>query len=491
LHALLAELLPPSLQFNTSEKQTLLFVDSAQQPPTSQEVVAAMSLTAAEQDRLDDVPVPLVDDGRLRRRPLPPRYTFVPNLRLWDRDTGALFAVVREADFHANRIALTPDYVAYLLRNRLPALPPWFVSGVLTLFGRATFSEDALTLERQDWLSEIGSAALKAGPASNRALLPLADFFAGDLSSGDPAQNEALALWQAQAALFVRWGLAGRNAPRRQALWKFVARAATEPVTETLFRDCFGLDFAPAHQQLTTYLPEAMRDRLALRPTQRPRVPDYSLRPAAEDEIARLKGDWERLEIAYVKTQFPVLAPKYAEQARRTLLRAYDAGSRDPRLLAVLGLCEVDAGNDPAARPYLEDAATRTKTLRPRAACELARLRFASRPSLTAEQAAEILAPLLAALEQQPPLPEIYELIADVWSASTRPPTRDQLAVLEAGVRLFPRRPALVYRTADLALRHHFPDTAKWLITLGLTLAPDSATRTRFESLQSRLTSPR
>ena len=40
------------------------------------------------------------------------------------------------------------------------------------------------------------------------------------------------------------------------------------------------------------------------------------------------------------------LTPKYLEQARRTLKRGYDRDERDPRLLAVLGLCEIDAGND-------------------------------------------------------------------------------------------------------------------------------------------------
>src|SRR5688572_3601724 len=265
LHALLGELLPPALQLKMTEKRTLLFVDSAHQPPTSQEVVAQMALTAAEQDRLDDTVVPL-DDGRLRRRPPPPRYAFLPNLRLWDRDAQALFVIVREKEFDANRIALTPDYVAYILRNRLPALPPWFISGVLTLFSRAKFTEDTLTLDRLDWLSESGSAALLTGPAANRALLPLADFFAGDLSQNDPAQGEALSLWQAQAALFIRWGLGGRGAPRRAALWKFAERAAVEPVTEALFQECFGLDFATARQQLTAYLPEAMREKFALRP---------------------------------------------------------------------------------------------------------------------------------------------------------------------------------------------------------------------------------
>ena len=481
-----------------TEKRTLLFVDSAQLPPTSQEVVARMAATAAEQDRLDDAVVPL-DDGRLRRRPPPPRYTFLPNLRLWDRDAGTLFAIVRESEFDANRVALTPDYVAYLLRNRLPALPPWFISGVLTLFSRAKFAEDTLTLDRLDWLSESGSAALQTGPEANRALLPLHEFFTGNLSPSDPALGGALSLWQAQAALFIHWGLGGRGAPRRAALWKFAERAAVEPVTETLFQECFGLDFATAQQQLTAHLPEAIREKFALRPAQRPRLPDYPLRPANDVEIARLKGDWERLEIGYVKAQFPVLVPKYLEQARRTLMRAYDRGSRDPRLLAVIGLCEVDAGNDVAAREFLEAAAAHSKTLRPRAWFELARLRFAALgaqhagtgPRLTSDQANEVFTPLSEAREQDPPLAEVYALIAEVWAVCAQAPTRAQLAVLEEGVRTFPHRTELVYRTAELNVRHGFTDTARWLITLGLTLAPDAATRTRFEGLQARVNAAR
>ena len=498
LHVLLGELVPPALQLKLSGKQTLLFVDSAQLPPTSQEVVARMALTAVDQERLDNTVVP-IDDGRLRRRPPPPRYTFLPNLRLWDRDGQALFAVVRASEFDPNRVALTPDYVAYVLRHRLPALPPWYISGVLTLFSRARFSEDALTLERLDWLSASGSAALQTGPAANRALLPLADFFAGELSASDPALGEGLSLWQAQAALFLRWGLAGRDASRRAALTTFVTRAAVEPVTEALFQECFGVDFATARTQLTEYLPEAMREKLPLRPAPRPRLPDYPVRPAGDVEIARIKGDWERLEIAYVRTHFPTLTTKYVEQARRTLTRAYDNGSRDAQLLAVLGLCEVDAGNDAGARAYLEDAAARAPSLRPRARYELARLRFAAAhvpsagpaPGLTAAQASDVLAPLLATREQDPPLVEVYTLIAEVWSAASQIPTREQLSVLADGVRLFPRHSELVHRTAELNLHHGYTDTARWLITLGLTLAPDAATRMRFEALQARLDAAR
>jgi hypothetical protein len=498
LQVLLGELLPPTLQLRMTEKQILLFVDSAQLPPSSQEVVAQMVLASADKQRIENEAAP-IDDGRLRRRPLPPRYTFLPNLRLWDRDAQALFAIVKESEFDANRVALSPEYIAYILRNRLPALPPWFVSGVLSLFSRARFTEDALTLERLDWLSESGSAALRTGPEANRALLPLEDFFAGELSQSDPALGEALSLWQAQAALFIRWGLAGRGAPRRAALWRFAERVAVEPLTEMLFQECFGLDFTSAQKQLTAYLPEAMRERLALQPAQRPRLPDYTLRPANEDELARIKGDWERLEIRFVKAQFPALTQKYVEQARRTLMRAYDSGSRDPRLLAVIGLCEVDGGNDAAARAFLEDAAARTKTLRSRAGYELARLRFAAlsvrrdgaEPRLSPDQAAEVLTPLLATREQEPPLAEVYELIAGVWSVCAQAPTRAQLAVLEEGVRLFPHRSELVHRTAELNLRHGFMDTARWLVTLGLTLSPDGQARARFEALQARLNAAR
>jgi hypothetical protein len=153
LHSLLGELLPPALQLKLSGPRTLLFADSARQPPTSQEVVAHMALSAVDQQALDNVAVPL-DDGKLRRRPPPPRYTFLPNLRLWDRDAQALFAVVKESEFDANRVGLSLEYVSYILRNRLPALPPWFISGVLTLQARARFTEDALTLDRLDWLSQ-------------------------------------------------------------------------------------------------------------------------------------------------------------------------------------------------------------------------------------------------------------------------------------------------------------------------------------------------
>jgi hypothetical protein len=116
---------------------------------------------------------------------------------------------------------------------------------------------------------------------------------------------------------------------------------------------------------------------------------------------------------------------------------------------------------------------------------------FGTQPRLTREQADGVLAALAATRAQQPPLPEVYTLAADVWGACTQAPTHVELAVLEEGVRLFPHRSELVYRTAELNVRHGFGDTARWLITLGITLAPDAATRTRFEALQARVNAGR
>jgi hypothetical protein len=257
-----------------------------------------------------------------------------------------------------------------------------------------------------------------------------------------------------------------------------------------LFQECFGLRFAAVGEQLTAYLPVAVRKPLRLRLERSWKPPELRLRNASEEEIARIKGDWERLEIAFVRNKTPELAPKYLEQARRTLMRAYEHDERTPGLLAVLGLCEVDAGNDAGARGILEAAAA-GGMVRPRAWFELARLRFAeyrAHPAaaggkLSVEQAADVLTPLFRARSQLPPLAAVYELIAGVWLDCAIKPTRGHLAVLDEGVHLFPRRVELVYRAAELYAQNGFAAEAATLVQLGRQIAPDDATRARFTRL--------
>jgi hypothetical protein len=252
-----------------------------------------------------------------------------------------------------------------------------------------------------------------------------------------------------------------------------------------------------ADAQLAAYLPTAVRKTLRLKPAQPIKPPVLALRDASDTELARIKGDWERLEVGFVKKSTPELADKYLEQARRTLRRPYDRDAREPRLLAALGLCECDAGDDFAAREFLESAA-RLGPLRPRAAYELARLRFAQASvnpegeggRLSIDQTARIFTPLFAVREQAPPLPEIYELIAQVWTHSAYRPTRNHLAVLDEGVRLFPRRSELVYQTAALYANNGLAAESAGFVRLGLVVAAEGADRDRFTQLEARLATP-
>ena len=257
---------------------------------------------------------------------------------------------------------------------------------------------------------------------------------------------------------------------------------------------CFGVDFATADAQLAAYLSTAVRKSATLRPTRPLQAPAITLRNATDAEIARIKGDWERLEVSFVRARTPELTDKYLEQARRTLRHAYDNGVRDPRLLAVLGLCACDAGDTAAAREYLE-AAAQLGPMRTRAGYELARLRFIAADAhpegraggLSVDQVAKIFTPLFAARDQAPPLPEIYDLIAQVWSRAGCPPTRGHLDVLEDGVRLFPRRGPLVYQAAALYADHGYATEAAELVRLGLLVAADEPEHERFTQLEARI----
>ncbi len=493
LYQLLAEILPPALRLEFTLPKTLILYDEELTPAASKEVVSRL-LRDASAPPLPDLE--LQNGFRGVRAPPPPRPArFLPNLRLWDRDAMTVFMIVRRGDFDADTVGLTHSYVSYLLKGRVPALPPWFIHGFLAVYQDIKYAGTRLNLEPLEWISEAHTAALKKDPATAPRVLPLDDFLAHRPPPRDPAGSvEPFPHWQAMSRLFIRWGLDPAGGLRKAAFLRFVERAAREGVSEPLFRECLGLDYAAAHAQLTAYLPGAVRRPIVFKPEKLAKLPPYTLRPATDGQIARIKGDWERLQIAYVKVIYPELAPKYLEQARRTLRRAYDRDDRDPRLLAALGLCESDAGNAAAAREFLESAAA-IGPIRPRANYELARLRFAAARAqpeqpdgrLSVNETASVLQPLFAARADRPPLPEVYELIGEVWAESAASPRRAHLAVLDEGVRLFPRRTALVLRTAELHLRHGFPAEAAPLAALAAQLADDDASRARAAALQHQL----
>lgn len=239
---------------------------------------------------------------------------------------------------------------------------------------------------------------------------------------GEANQHELrIATWRSQMALFFRWALDPKNAPAAAALWKFAEGASTRAVSESWFVECFGFGYSDLRDRLSDYLPLAVKEPLALRPRKLPGPGRFEIKPATRQQIARLRGECERLEIPYVRRRTPQFLDRCIDQARRTLRRSYERGDRDPRLLAALGLCEVDAGNDAAAKPWLEAAAA-ARVNRPRVHYECARLRWqastrdiAATQALPMSAAAPALEALRTAMACDPPLPEVYLLFEDAW----------------------------------------------------------------------------
>ncbi len=506
LHQWLAVMLPDELRIKRDVPTAVILYDIENKPEVSPEVMTDM----------------LRKNGATDGKGV--AYRSLPNMRLADKDAMGFFFILDPSVFGTMdrdisgipflarpggaKLKLAEEYVHYLAQGRAPALPDWFVEGVTALFETADFSGDAVVLAPTIWLTpaktaEVKKAALAAAgihldqdelqvPGNSEApgdqLPPLAELFAATRNPGHAEMRRN------EAALFIRWSLAGKNQPRRESLWKFVKLASTEPATEKMFRECFGQGYADAQQMLGAYLFAAVSKPLRLVPEETLPLPRLEPRPATRLDIARIKGDWDRLEIGYVKSHFPELTTRYVEQARRTLHRAYDKGERDPRLLAIMGLCECDAGDDRAARPYLE-AAVQGGVVRPRAYYELARLRYVEARAktdlpggkLTAAQAAAVLQPLDGLRRQQPPLLEAYALAAEVWARADSALTRRELDVLDEGVEFFPRNAPFIYQAAWLNAQHGFRPEAEALIARGLKVNASDAMGLRFEKLRSTL----
>jgi hypothetical protein len=203
-------------------------------------------------------------------------------------------------------------------------------------------------------------------------------------------------------------------------------------------------------------------------------------RDASEAESGRITGNVLRLG-------------GRGEEAHLALIAPYIRGAREPQLLAALGLDERIAGHDDRAKKFLE-AAVAAQVVRPRAYLELARLRYeAAKPkdegeiSLTPAQVGEIVALLGTARTQPPPLAEIYEFAAEVWAHSATPPKREDLKLINQGVMLFPKRPVLLARAADLNLRHGDPEDARQIITYALQVLPNSPARVAMEQMRDEL----
>lgn len=431
------------------------------------------------------------DAGRNRSRN-EPRVRYLPNMRLNDLDTTAVFVVVRESDSLSSEFNFTLDRVVHLLLSRIPALPSWFAFGMAGLYERASIDDERIVFRPATWTTPGAVTALQDNPEPPRTLLPMEELFAGRPTRLAP-RTEFDRIWRAQATLFLRWAIAEEKGSRRDALWRFVDRLEKEPLSEPLFQECFGMGYSDMRDLLSDYLLEAVDQQVTLRGPRIAKAPTIALRDATPLDIARIRGDWERIQITFVRKAYPAIVDKYIDQARRTLRKPYDQGERDPRLLGLLGLLECDAGNRDAAQPFLE-AAVNARVVRPRIYNELALSRYTAAiarmdaKGLTHEQVESITAPLAAARNFLPPMPGAYAIESDTWLRTRETVPAETMEQLNRAVTLFPHVEGLALRVARLNVqRGDYPQAAS-LLRLALPFVRDEKTRQVIENDISALT---
>lgn len=515
LHELLTLMLPRDLQIQRSQPRYYVFYNAENQTTVNRDIVAKIE---TQEENLQAA-------GKMKVGP-DLQVGLLPNFRFWDEESLAIFFVIDPTLQERDEFTLSAGYIRYLMESRAPAPPDWFVEGLLGLYEQAELSVPPL----QSALDIMAASQSLNAPKTERDVIrvrPLAPRLFGLSAAptkktpavpqlapmaevlGDRTGTYAVAQIQATATLFVRWafdpgrkGAKGAQLPeqareegipaRTRALWRLADRASREPMTEALLQECFGLNYAAVDAALRAYAPSALTDEFTLRAPQPLKVPPIELRDATPLESGRVRGELARLEIEYVREVFPALVDTYIAQARRILRRALESGQSDPRLLAAIGLCEVDARDDAAALPFLQSAAQGGVT-RARVWSELARIEFdrvlaekAGGP-LTRDDLATVLAHLGKAREQLPPLPEVYELYARIWLTADLPLGKNILTLLNHGLRLFPNRVRLLHHVAALMAKHDRVEEARGLIERALVLVRSAELHRELEMLQHSL----
>lgn len=402
------------------------------------------------------------------------------------------------------------EYVHFLLSRSEPRLPAWLEEGLAQIIMRMKFDrkwiefaklEDPNTVSSQAaFTAEFNAAAaaeeggggvtLAGAPAEDRdfntalrrrALVPLDKFFAIGHDSPEALNPLGNNRWAKQAYAFVHMCLYGYHGKYQKQFGVFMQRAARQPVTEAMFKECFNMTYKNMLLEIRSYCEFTVYQHKEYRSKQDVIIPPppLALRDATQSEIGRIKGE-------------TLMLGGHGGAARSELIAPYIRGERDPDLLASLGLHERVTGEAERARKFLE-AAVAAKVVRPEAYLELARYRYAdalARPAgangiFSAAQAAGVLDLLLIARKQPPPHPATYDLMADTWTRSPATPKREDISAMVDGVRMYPGRLKLAYQVAALSADAGLPDVAHSLADHGLKYAPDAASRAKFETLKN------
>jgi hypothetical protein len=458
------------------------------------------------------------------------RSRFVPmnDLRLSDPDSSYIFVILRDWQWRTNQsmgirgppTVCSPAHLRFLIDSRAPPLPEWYSVGVSALYKssgdpfsngppieRSSVGVSALytsspfsdslsfannsteDFEPDPWLSEDAARVLRSYGGAPRPLLPMRELLVPTIPAGK--SEEYRRVWEAQSELFVRWAYSGNVAGGRDRLRRFVAAAATQPITQELFQSCFGMNYADARDALSDFLAPAVQKPLKVPWARTTALQPVEVRDATPGEIHRIKGEWARRTLRIIKENYPHALPLYVEKTRRLLQRSYDRGERDPQLLASLALFRIDIGDTAAGRGILEEhpEAVAARPMAGLARAQLQLLDALQQPAglngmLSEDQAARILGAVWATLQPAPPIEGAYMLAARVLKHLGRDPTDRERALIDEGARLFPRNPQLAIDCASWDLRAGDVFGAHTLIELALWESSDPSAREKLSILE-------
>ncbi len=401
------------------------------------------------------------------------------------------------------------EYVHSLLSRNQPRMAAWLEEGLAQLLMGMKFSATSIefaALEDPNTVSasQANAAALNASAdeedsgglvtaaAEDRGfnaalarshLMSFPKLF--EVTHDSPiARNPIGSKWAKQATAFVHMCLYQTGGRHQKGFVTFIARSAREPVTEALFKECFGMGYNAMLMEVRGYLNFTNYTSLGWNTKKGEKFPNpapLALREATESEVGRIKGE-------------ALLLAEKPDAALTALIAPYTRGERDPRLLAALGLYERTAERNDRALKFLE-AATTAKVVRPLAYVELARMRLAAAKAqpagadgkFSAAQTNAIIQPLVDTRKQPSTMNELYELIAETYGRSAEAPKPEILALLVEGSLLYPGRLGLIYQTAALCLQGGEVKNAALLIEHGLRYAPAGRPQERFAELRASL----
>lgn len=286
------------------------------------------------------------------------------------------------------------------------------------------------------------------GLLQRRDLLPMHDLVNGPLPPPrdliinlDPnAPPSDLEPWHHQITLFAHWGLFGADEERRRQFDLYIRRSSEQPMTEALFRECFGMDYEEMRTVLRDYLGSrefASISLIAERQRHLAGLPRLALQDATPGQSGRIKAEAR-------------IMAGYGGDARRELLTAHRHDPNDPELLGSLGISETGASGVSGPALAMLEAAVAADSQRPLVYIQLSRLRHPALMAMagpdgryTRAQAEPVLAPLLRAHRLKPASAQLYQCLAVLYAGLSDPLRPDEIAILDEGVRAFPRDRAL------------------------------------------------